>query len=76
MGRAGGAGRKFGYVKYADAESARRAVELVHGQMICGNRLKVMIAEKPRYPESSSSDKRKFTEDYDADAAMSSKRTA
>jgi len=63
-------------VKYNSAESARRAVDLMHGEMICGNRMKVMIAEKPRYPDSSSSDKRKFTEDFDIDMDQTSKRAA
>jgi len=72
------AGRKYGYVKYASGESARQAVDLLHGQMICGNRLKVMIAEKPRYPDSSShqSDKRKFPGDFDVEMDQGSKRTA
>jgi RNA recognition motif-containing protein len=40
-------GKKYGYVKYASAESAHRAVDIMHGQMICGNKMKVMIAEQP-----------------------------
>jgi len=70
------AGKKFGYVKYADADSARRAVDVLHGEMICGNRMKVMIAEKPRYPSLSSSDKRKYPGDFDANTEHSSKRSA
>ena len=73
------AGRKYGYVKYASGESARQAVDLLHGQMICGNRIKVMIAEKPRYPLDSSSrqsDKRKFPSDFDVEMDQGSKRTA
>jgi len=72
-------GRKYGYVKYASGESARQAVDLLHGQMICGNRIKVMIAEKPRYPmDSHSSDKRKYPGDYgvDDDMDQSNKRAA
>jgi len=68
------AGRKYGYVKYASAESARRAVEVLHGQMVCGNRMKVMIAEKPRYPEPAS--KRDFPRDFDVDVEPVSKRAA
>jgi len=70
-------GRKYGYVKYASSESAHRAVDVLHGAMVCGNRLKVMIAEKPRYPDASSyrGDKRKFTADYD-DIDQFSKRVA
>jgi len=65
-------------VKYASGESARRAVDLLHGEMICGNRIKVMIAEKPRYPDSSShqSDKRKYPGDFDVDMEQYNKRTA
>ena len=65
-------------MKYAGAESARRAVDLLHGEMICGNRIKVMIAEKPRYPESAlSADKRKYSVDeFDMDMDLSSKRAA
>ena len=64
-------------MKYANAESAYRAVDLLHGEMICGNRMKVMIAEKPRYPDSlSSPDKRKYPGDFDVDMDQSSKRTA
>jgi len=48
--------------------------------MICGNRLKVMIAEKPRYPDSSSSshqsDKRKYPGDFDVEMEQYNKRTA
>jgi len=65
-------------VKYANADSARHAVDLLHGEMICGNRIKVMIAEKPRYPDTSS-DKRKYTEDFavdDFDVEHASKRVA
>jgi len=65
------AGRRFGYVKYTSADSARRAVDALHGQMICGNRVKVMIAEKPRYPLETASvaHKRKHPGDYDTDMA-------
>jgi len=39
-------GRKTcGYAKYTSKESANRALEALHGQEICGNRLKVMLAE-------------------------------
>lgn len=71
------AGRKYGYVKYASGESARQAVDLLHGQMICGNRIKVMIAEKPRYPLNSSADKRKYSGDFfDDEMDHSNKRSA
>jgi hypothetical protein len=39
-------GRKTcGYAKYSSKESANKAVEVLHGQEILGNRLKVMLAE-------------------------------
>ena len=45
---ASGTGKKFGYVKYATSESARHAMDTLHGQIICGNRLKVLPAEPMR----------------------------
>jgi len=66
-------------VKYASGESAQRAVDVLHGAMVCGNRLKVMIAEKPRYPDLSShqADKRKYSaDDFDVNMEQFSKRTA
>jgi len=43
-------GKTCGYVKYASKESAERAVSTLHGQEICGNRLKVMLAD-PQDPK-------------------------
>jgi len=40
-------GRSCGYAKYADKESADRALMTLHGQEVCGSRLKVMTAEPP-----------------------------
>lgn len=51
-------GRNCGYVKYASMESARRAVNTLHMQTVCGNTLKVMVAEEP--PPSS---KRRYDDD-------------
>ena len=34
-----------GYAKYTSKESANKALEALHGQEVCGNRLKVMLAE-------------------------------
>ncbi len=45
------AGKTCGYVKYANKESAEKAVSTLHGQEICGNRLKVMLAD-PQDPKS------------------------
>lgn len=39
------AGKTCGYAKYADKESAEKAVAALHGQEVCGNRLKVMLAD-------------------------------
>ncbi|XP_065565055.1 RNA-binding protein 45-like isoform X3 [Artemia franciscana] len=38
-------GKNCGYAKYAVRESANRAIEALHGQEVCGSRLKVMLAE-------------------------------
>nr|CAH0107847.1 unnamed protein product [Daphnia galeata] len=40
-------GRSCGYAKYADKDSADRALMTLHGQEVCGSRLKVMTAEPP-----------------------------
>jgi hypothetical protein len=45
------AGKTCGYVKYASKESAEKAVSTLHGQEVCGNRLKVMLAD-PQDPKS------------------------
>lgn len=37
--------RNCGYAKYSNKESAERAVKTLHGQDVCGSRLKVMLAE-------------------------------
>ncbi|XP_034940844.1 RNA-binding protein 45 [Chelonus insularis] len=39
-------GKNCGYAKYASVESAKRAIEALHGQEICGSRLKVLEAEE------------------------------
>jgi len=44
------AGKTCGYVKYASKESAEKAVTTLHGQEVCGNRLKVMLAD-PQDPK-------------------------
>merc|ERR1719270_2125264 len=36
-------GKTCGYAKYAVKESAERAIEALHGQELCGSRLKVML---------------------------------
>ncbi|XP_046742075.1 RNA-binding protein 45 [Diprion similis] len=39
-------GKNCGYAKYASAESADKAIKTLHGQEICGSRLKVLEAEE------------------------------
>ncbi|XP_015600208.1 RNA-binding protein 45 isoform X2 [Cephus cinctus] len=39
-------GKNCGYAKYATVESANKAIEVLHGQEICGSRLKVLEAEE------------------------------
>jgi len=43
-------GKTCGYAKYASKESADRAVSALHGQEICGSRLKVMPADPQDKP--------------------------
>jgi RNA recognition motif-containing protein len=38
-------GKTCGYAKYATKDSANKAIEALHGQELCGSRLKVMPAE-------------------------------
>ncbi|XP_031785024.1 RNA-binding protein 45 [Nasonia vitripennis] len=39
-------GKNCGYAKYASVDSANKAIEALHGQEICGSRLKVLEAEE------------------------------
>ncbi|XP_014235265.1 RNA-binding protein 45 isoform X1 [Trichogramma pretiosum] len=39
-------GKNCGYAKYASVDSANKAIETLHGQEICGSRLKVLEAEE------------------------------
>lgn len=48
-------GKTCGYAKYAAKASADRAVEALHGQELCGSRLKVMPADPQDKTSSSSS---------------------
>ncbi|KAF4530017.1 hypothetical protein B566_EDAN009193 [Ephemera danica] len=43
-------GRNCGYAKYASKQSASAAINALHGQTVCGARLKVMTAEPARDP--------------------------
>ena len=40
-------GKKFGYVKFGSVESAHTAIEVMHGQTVCGCHLKVILADPP-----------------------------
>uniref|UniRef100_UPI00398E72B6 RNA-binding protein 45 n=1 Tax=Pristiophorus japonicus TaxID=55135 RepID=UPI00398E72B6 len=41
-------GRNIGYVKYAERHSATNAMEALHGKVVNGIKLKVMLADPPR----------------------------
>lgn len=41
-------GRKVGYMKYAEKQSADDAMALLHGRVVNGVRMKVMLADPPR----------------------------
>ncbi|XP_020387291.1 RNA-binding protein 45 [Rhincodon typus] len=41
-------GRNIGYVKYAERHSATNAMETLHGKVVNGIKLKVMLADPPR----------------------------
>jgi len=47
-------GKTCGYAKYAMKESAERAIEALHGQELCGSRLKVMLADPHQKSKDSS----------------------
>ena len=50
------AGKTCGYAKFSNKDSANRAKEALHCQEICGNRLKVILAE----PQDAGRKRRKF----------------
>lgn len=41
-------GRNVGYIKYADRKSANDAIALLHGKVINGVKMKVMLADPPK----------------------------
>ena len=45
--------KNFGYAKYSRAESAERAIQVMHGAEIMGKKLKVLHAEPPKGNENS-----------------------
>jgi len=54
-------GKICGYAKYASKESAEQAIQTLHGQEVCGVRLKVMAAD----PRSDDRRKRQRVDDHD-----------
>jgi len=40
--------KNFGYAKFATFEGAQACMDLMHGQSLCGNRLKVIKADPPK----------------------------
>jgi len=40
--------KNFGYAKYAAAEGAEKAMQVLHGAEVCGAKLKVLTAEPPK----------------------------
>lgn len=40
--------RNYGYAKFATKDCAMRAIQVLHGQNLAGNRLKVLEAEPPK----------------------------
>lgn len=45
------AARNYGYAKFASEESAMKAIRILHGQNVGGNRLKVIEAEPTRHED-------------------------
>ncbi|KAL8607974.1 hypothetical protein ACOMHN_005529 [Nucella lapillus] len=45
------AGRNYGYAKYTSKDSAMKAIQTLHGQIISGQRIKVLEAEPPKGTE-------------------------
>ena len=41
-------GRNYGYAKFASKTSAMKAIETLHGQILAGQKLKVLEAEPPK----------------------------
>lgn len=41
-------GRNVGYIKYADRKPAQDAIALLHGKVINGIKMKVMLADPPK----------------------------
>ncbi|PWA18547.1 hypothetical protein CCH79_00017201 [Gambusia affinis] len=41
-------GRKVGYMKYADKQCADEAMAVLHGRIVNGVKMKVMLADPPR----------------------------
>ena len=52
-------GRNYGYAKYANKESAMKAIQMLHGQNLSGQRIKVLEAEPPKGGEDGPTKKQK-----------------
>ncbi|XP_076461498.1 RNA-binding protein 45-like [Babylonia areolata] len=57
------AGRNYGYAKYTSKESAMKAIQTLHGQILAGQRIKVLEAEPPKGSEGSGEDALYHTRD-------------
>ncbi|KAK2142014.1 hypothetical protein LSH36_1005g00011 [Paralvinella palmiformis] len=44
-------GKNYGYAKFASHDAAEEAMRVLHGQTVCGMRLKVMKADPPKHDE-------------------------
>ena len=51
-------GKNYGFAKYADSDSAQRAMNTLHGQKICGMNIKVLEGEAPKYEDDHTNRKR------------------
>lgn len=52
--------KNCGYVKYADGESAQKAIQVLHGAEICGTKIKVMEAEERRGNDADDIDRKRM----------------
>ena len=54
-------GRNYGYAKFANRDNALVAMNTLHGQEVCGMRLKVLEAEPPKQHDDDGGNKRPRT---------------
>lgn len=55
------AGRNYGYAKFANKESAMKAIQFLHGQNLSGQRVKVLEAEPPKHENEDGPSKKQRT---------------